>query len=163
MNFQSESFLDALPDAQRVAVQNLLDATGAEVDAVLRNGAVLMSDDRSTPYFVHGDGTVFNGDGHTVSVLRRICALYTGDDHDPTTAEFDRYQFPYDFECGGCGATTTITHEDATEAARNGLFDGDPSVGEVVDHVKRSRGWWVTSPEGLACPDCLREADSVGG
>ena len=69
-----------------------------------------------------------------------------------TTTEFDPAIFPYVFECNRCGSTLEITHDGATKAVPPGT---EATPAQAVKQARRGEGWWITSPDGLLCPECM--------
>ena len=66
---------------------------------------------------------------------------------------FDERHFPYEYECDGCGASATVTHEDVQDVPSH--FHAR-TVAEAVEYVMTSRrGWSLESMRGALCPNCV--------
>jgi hypothetical protein len=69
------------------------------------------------------------------------------------TTNLDPSTFPYVFKCG-CGQTTEITHEDATEAVPPEI---NATTRQAVNRALRSKDW--DAAEGQTrCPACVEDA-----
>ncbi len=66
---------------------------------------------------------------------------------------FDERHFPYQYECEGCGATATVTHEDVQDVPS---YLATSTVDEAVEYVMTSRrGWSLQAMEGALCRSCV--------
>lgn len=73
---------------------------------------------------------------------------------------FDERHFPYQYECSGCDATATVTHEDVQDVPS---YLATTTVAEVAEYVMtRRRGWSLESMQGALCPSCGEAASGAG-
>jgi hypothetical protein len=70
------------------------------------------------------------------------------------TTDLDPDVYPYFFECGRCGESTTIEHEDATDAVPPGI---NATPRQANERALRNRDWGRVAGR-LRCGDCLRAA-----
>jgi len=65
---------------------------------------------------------------------------------------FDERHFPYEYECGGCGAAVTVTHEDVQDVPS---YFRTRTVAEAVEYVMtEQRHWALSGLEDSQCPEC---------
>ena len=69
----------------------------------------------------------------------------------------DSRHFPYEFECATCGKELTVTYDEAVEKLPPHMNEHDATPRRAVEHFRRAQGWWIQSPAGMRCPDCLED------